>query len=487
MAVPVLIAVLLLAAMGANLRGRAGDAAIAQPSVDFEALAGRIGRAEAWFQANGYGGAPPSAAVSSFWPQSTSRLPEMAVSSTITISLAPRAYLPAIYNDYRAVEERRAVWITRFDWTSLGVSAAPEKIDEMVANVAGAGFNTIFFQVRGVGDAFYTPGLEPWAARLSSGTVTEALGLDPGWDPLARMLDVAHAAGLEVHAYVNVYPAWMPVYTATYSPLAPPATVPPQMFDRFTYGPNHPEHPGEYGLGWDWQMHDAAGNPMLLAWNTYLWASPGVDAVQDYVAEVVRDIVTRYAVDGVHLDLVRYAGPMYSYDPYSNAVVGSVKSPVRDQWQRDRVTSLVGRVRAETHALRPGALVSAAVWPYYKNDLGLQTSSGYYDYYQDSKGWLTLGAVDAIAPMLYGNGSGTSIPDDLDNWRLLAADFVAGSAGRDVYLGIGGYYDDFAAIAQRIAVARALGAPGHAVFSYSALDSRGYWDDFAAGPYGVRE
>ena len=267
----------------------------------------------------------------------------------------------------------------------------PEKIDEMVANVAGAGFNTIFFQVRGIGDAYYTPGLEPWAARLSPGTVTESLGVDPGWDPLARMLDVAHAAGVEVHAYVNVYPAWMPVYTVTHSALWPPATSPAHMFDRFTYGPSYPDHPGEYGFGWGWRMHDDNLNPMILDWNTYLWASPGVDEVQDHIVAVVRDIVTRYPVDGVHLDLVRYAQLMYSYDPFSNAAAGSVKSPERDQWQRDRVTALVRRVTSETHALRPEAIVSAAVWPYYKNDLGLQTSSGYYDYYQDSKGWLATG------------------------------------------------------------------------------------------------
>ena len=147
------------------------------------------------------------------------------------------------------------------------------------------------------------------------------------------------------------------------------------------------------------------------------------------------------------------------------------------------MTALVQRIHAETHTLRPEAIVSAAVWPYYKNDLGLQTSSGYGDYYQDSKGWLAIGAVDAIAPMLYGDGSGTSIPDALDNWRLLAEDFVTDSAGRDVYLGIGGYYTDFSSIAQRIDAARALGAPGHVLFSYGTLDSQGYWDDFAAGPY----
>ena len=402
----------------------------------------------------------------------------------------PATYLPLIFSHYTPTQvytvtgERRGIWITRFDWTSLFGVPEPEKIDEMVANVAGAGFNTIFFQVRGAGDAYYTSTLEPWAARLSPGTVTESLGVDPGWDPLAHMLDVAHAAGLEVHAYVNVYPAWMPVYTETYSALAPPATVPPQMFDRFTYTTTHATHPGEYALAWTWRMYDDDLNPMLLAWNKYLWASPGVDQVQAYIAAVVRDLVTRYAVDGVHLDLVRYAGPMYSYDPYSNAAAGEVKTPARDQWQRDRVTALVRQVMSDTHALRPEAIVSAAVWPYYKNDLGLQTSSGYYDYYQDSQGWLADGAIDAIAPMLYSLGSGKGVPDDFSNWQILAEDFVTASAGRDVYLGIAGYYTDFVSITQRIEAGRALGAPGHVLFSYATLDSQGYWDDFAAGPYG---
>lgn len=407
----------------------------------------------------------------------------MTAQTPFTSVLTPTAYLPLVVNYFPLQIERRAIWITRYDWTSLGAGAQPQKIDELVANVAGAGFNTIFFQVRGAGDAYYTPGLEPWASRLSAGTVTETLGLDPGWDPLARMLDVAHAAGLEVHAYVNVYPAWLPSPSAAYGPLAPPATTPPQMFDRFTYGPAHLDHPGEYALGWDWRHHDTGGNPMLLTWGAYLWASPGVDQVQAYVAAVARDIVTRYPVDGIHLDLVRYAGLMYSYDPYSNAAAGAVRTPARDQWQRDRVTALVQQVSMETHTLRPEAWVSAAVWPYYKNDLGLQTSSGYHDYFQDSKGWLAASAVDAIAPMLYGVGS--SIPDDLGNWRILAEDFMAVGAAGHVYPGIAGYYDDFTAIAQRIAIARELGAPGHALFSYAALDSRGYWDDLAAGPYRV--
>ncbi len=446
---------------------------------DFETLAASIGRAEAWYFINGYTDAPPPAAQATLGSVEGFSPPQTIITPVLTATV----YLPLVVNHFPLMVERRAIWVTRFDWTTLNAGAQPEHIDAMVANIAGAGFNTIFFQVRGAGDAYYTPGLEPWAARLSAGTVTETLGMDPGWDPLARMLDVAHAAGLEVHAYINIYPAWLPSPSAAYGPLAPPATTPPQMFDRFTYGPTHPEHPGEYGLGWGWRHYDTAGNPMLLTWGTYLWASPGVDQVQSYITAIARDIVTRYPVDGVHLDLVRYAGPAYSYDPSSNAAAGDVRTPARDQWQRDRVTALVRQICTATHTLRPQAWVSAAVWPYYRNNLGLHTSSGYDDYFQDSKGWLTGDAIDAIVPMLYGGGN--SIPDDLTNWRLLAEDFMAVGAAGHIYLGIGGYYDDFTAIVQRIELARELGAPGHAIFSYSALDSRGYWDDLAAGPYHI--
>ncbi|MEW5960121.1 MAG: CotH kinase family protein, partial [Chloroflexota bacterium] len=126
------------------------------------------------------------------------------------------------------VTERRAIWVTRYDWTGPPKIPTPQQIDEMVDKIAGAGFNTIFFQVRGTGDAYYTPGLEPWSARLT-GSVGETLGQDPGWDPLARMLDQAHAAGLEVHAYVNVYTAWLPPVEAGDGTLWPPATQPPHL------------------------------------------------------------------------------------------------------------------------------------------------------------------------------------------------------------------------------------------------------------------
>lgn len=375
--------------------------------------------------------------------------------------------------------ERRAVWVTRYDWTQAGKAPPPEAVDELAQNIAAAGFNTIFFQVRGQGDSYYTPGLEPWAARLT-GSLWETQGQNPGWDPLARLLNKAHVAGIEVHAYVNAYTFWVSPPNSSYGQLWPPRTSPPHPFDRLTYGPGYADHPGEYALGNAWRQYDQSGTPMPLAWGQPLWASPGVDQVQNHLVAVVADLVKRYPVDGVHLDLIRYANRPYSFDPASNAAAGAEKTAQRDQWQRDRVTDAVRRIKEATQAARPNAVVSAAVWPYYKNKWGWKVSTGYDDYYQDSKGWLAAGYADAIAPMMYG-----SVADEFDKWQILLDDFLADSHGRAVLPGINADYDDFNAIVQRIEAARKAGAPGHAIFSYGALERRGYLEKLAAGPYAV--
>jgi uncharacterized lipoprotein YddW (UPF0748 family) len=439
--------------------------------LDFEPLAGLLGHAEAWQRVYGRELETRNAGAQPSLPPLEEAI--QPASNTLT----GRLYLPLIVrHDVTFLVERRAIWISRYDWTRSGVAPAPESLDAMVAKIAAAGFNTIFFQIRAAGDAYYTPGLEPWASRLT-GSLSQTLGKHPGWDPLARMIAMGQAAGLEVHAWVNVYPAWLPPPEG-HGERWPPATTPPHMFDWFTYGPTHLEHPGYYGFGYDWRQHDAGGNWMPLTRNAYLWATPGEDAVNAYVAAVVRDIVNRYPVDGVHLDLVRYAGRNYSYDPASNAAAGSIKTAARDQWQRDRITALVRQVTVETAARRPGTMVSAAVWPIYLDHWNWGGNTGYHDYYQDSQGWLASEAVGAIVPMLYG-----STADNADRWSILMHDFLLKSGGRPVYPGIGAHYTDFNEIAWRIETARAAGAQGHALFSYGGLNSQNYWDDLTTGPY----
>ena len=65
----------------------------------------------------------------------------------------------------------------------------------MVSAAKAGGFNTLLVQIRGRGDAYYQRALEPRAPALAG---------QPAFDPLAMAIESAHAAGLRVHAWVNV-------------------------------------------------------------------------------------------------------------------------------------------------------------------------------------------------------------------------------------------------------------------------------------------
>ena len=127
--------------------------------------------------------------------------------------------------------------------------------------------------------------------------------------------------------------------------------------------------------------------------------------------------------------------------------------------------------------------MSAAVWFTYKKTAAMTfpTSQGYYDYFQDSHRWLGEGALDALAPMIYG----ATFNSDIDKWQVLADDHVAVQGNRQVWLGIGAAITPFEGIAQRIAYARRIGAAGIAIWSAGAMDTNGYWDDFKTGPFSV--
>lgn len=369
-------------------------------------------------------------------PQDT--LPPIQDADTLTET----TYLPLVAKRW-GQPEVRALWVTRYDYSDAA------SIQTIMTKAAYAHFNVILFQVRANGDAYYRSGVEPWSARISG-----ILGQDPGWDPLATAITAAHQAGLELHAYVNVYPAWI----GETPPIT--GTTPPHMYHTFTQ--TH---------GSDWLQWDDDG-PMPL--NThYLWASPGHPAVTEHVISVCQDIVDHYDIDGLHLDNVRYAGSQYSHDPASLSRYAEVSHTVAySDWQRAQVTGLVSRIY--TDVLTNGLKLSAAVWPYY--DLGSN------DYFQDSLGWMGGGVIDAIAPMLY---AGTVL-DDNGAYEVEVATFVAGSGGRQVWAGITGEYNDFDEIDDRIQISRWNGAAGQAIFRYALLDARGYWDDLRSGPYAAK-
>ncbi len=409
-----------------------------------------LGVSVRWALAQTISAENPPAAISR--PIVTMPLTETAAFTTF-LPLINRSDAPTVTTEFRAL------WVTRFDWTFFGRPVTTTDLDLIVNNAASAHFNALLFQVRGTGDAFYSSTLEPWASRLT-GQTTKTLGVDPGWDPLAYMITRAHQSGLQVHAYINIYPTWL------CSVGAPPATTPEHLFWTLSHSTT-----------WSaWRVHSAPDTPQSIATcSDYLWASPALSLTRDHITAVAADIVNRYDVDGLHIDLVRYPGSGYSYDPFTMAAFSEALQITpsltitswRPGFQRAQINTLVSHIYSAVTALKPDLLVSAAVWPNY--------SDGYNGFYQASKDWLADGYMDANMPMLYTS----DIVNNLSAWISRTQGFIDDAHGRWLIPGISGAYTQTTPLFDRIAAARSMGAPGVAIFSYSGLNAGNFWDDLA--------
>lgn len=349
--------------------------------------------------------------------------------------------------------EFRGLWVSRWDYSNA------QDIATLVSRAEEWGFNAIFFQVRGTADAYYHSAVEPWSAGL-----TGVLGQDPGWDPLQVALDEAHERGLELHAWVNTMVAWS-------GTTPPPQSDPPHILYLYP----------------SWRMADAAGEPM--AWNSsYTWVSPGVPGVREHIESVLMDLAANYDVDGIHLDYIRYAGPEYSHDPWSESAFDQAvaTNPGLDwaTFQQDLLSAFVARLYGSVLEVRPSVKVTAAVWGIYENRFGWSgVSQGFWDYYQDSQRWVSEGLLDAICPMIY--WPMTDPKGGKTDFATLVDDFLSHAGNRHVYAGMKADYASAAELAAEISYVRSVSGPGTALFSYAVLMDKGFGPDLGAGVFAL--
>ena len=337
----------------------------------------------------------------------------------------------------------------------------------MVAAAQAGGFNTLLVQVRGRGDAYYQPTIEPRANELAG---------KPSFDPLATVLEDAHAAGLKVHAWVAVN-------------LISSAVSLPASRDHVIYrAPEWLMVPKELAAEMKKiDLRSPAYIGRLARWSRAhnnlvegLYTSPLHPAAQEHTAAVIGEIAAKYAVDGIHLDYVRFPNEEFDYSPSAmeqfkasllpdltdaqkrEASAREAIDPAAypnlfpERWsdfRRSRLTSLVIKIRTAVKTQRPNALVSAAVVP--------DAQIAFDSRLQDWRGWIDQSLLDVICPMAY------TTETDVFQKQIAAARAYAGS--RPVWAGIGAYQMSQEQTLAHIAAAHKLGAAGIILFSYESL------------------
>ena len=282
--------------------------------------------------------------------------------------------------------EFRGVWVTtvfNLDFPSaqgISAQAMKDEIDAIVARTADMGLNAIIFQVRPTGDAFYESDIFPWSNWLSG---TQGEGIE-GFDPLAYWIEVSHANGLELHAWINPYRI---IHTVTNSS------------DPNTLAPNHPVRlRPELAVPWT----DSNGREGLFL-------DPGLPDSRQLIIDGIESLIRRYNVDGIHFDDYFYPGTNFddaeSFARYGNGM------DLHD-WRRENVNTLIRDVQTTIRDLNEEldrnvrwGISPTAIWKNGSNHpLGVPTTRGmesYHALYADTRLWVTEEWVDYINPQIY--------------------------------------------------------------------------------------
>ena len=308
--------------------------------------------------------------------------------------------------------EFRGAWIatvTNLDWpTSRTSSSAGQQLElrTMMNNLAAAGVNAVMFQVRAEGDALYDSPFEPWSYWL---TDEQGTAPEPYYDPLAYAIELAHARGMELHAWFNPYRA-----------------------DRGSSYPKAPTHVTNANPEW------------LLEVGSLKIFDPGLQESRDRVAAVVADVVRRYEVDGVHFDDYFYPYPPNNF-PASTAAPDSASFRLYSRgftniadWRRDNVNIMVAQVQDSLLAIDPSVKFGISPFGIWKNGVpsGIVGLDAYNDIYADARAWLDGQTIDYLAPQTYwAFGGGQDFGRLAPWWGSVRGD-------RHVYPGLGLYRSD---------------------------------------------
>ncbi|MBL0145901.1 MAG: family 10 glycosylhydrolase [Chitinophagaceae bacterium] len=308
--------------------------------------------------------------------------------------------------------EFRGVWVAtvdNIDWPSKGNYNSDSQKAEFIKLLdmhKANGINAMVVQVRPATDAFYPSQYEPWSEWL---TGKQGQPPFPYYDPLLFMITETHKRGMEFHAWMNPYRAEFNV-------------------NKFSTSATHITK-----LYPNW----------FLTYGDKKYFDPGNKEVQQYVTNIVKDVVKRYAVDAIHFDDYFYPYRITGKEFPDNAnYVKYGNGMQKDDWRRSNVDSIIVKlskaIKAENTKCQFG-ISPFGVWRNADKDSinGSLTKAGqtnYDDLYADILLWLKNDWIDYVAPQLYWEFTQKAAPFDvLVNW------WSKHSYGKNCYIGLGIY------------------------------------------------
>ncbi len=255
-------------------------------------------------------------------------------------------------------KEMRAVWIASvygLDWPQGAYTKESQKQQYInyLDKFKAMNINAIYFQIKGMGDAFYNSSYEPWSAAI-----TGTRGVDPGYDVLKFMIDEAHARDIEFHAWMNPY----------------------RIATRSGTSSSFPS------------LHPSVKQEWVLDFPTIQIYNPAVPEVRQRLVDIVKETITKYDVDGIHFDDYFYPEGQTFTDQADYAKYGAGSNTIQD-FRRENVNKAIKGVYDAIVATRPNVVFSVSPAP--------EINKNFNTLYADVKKWNQEGWIDVVIPQLY--------------------------------------------------------------------------------------
>ena len=316
---------------------------------------------------------------------------------TLVISLLP-LFIRAQFVE-APKHEYRAVWLTTIkglDWPHEEVHGdylqQREDLCRMLDSLQAIHINTILLQTRVRGDVIYPSEIEPFAPVF-----TGRHDVGPDYDPLAFTIEECHKRGMQLHAWLVTIPLGDAAYVKGHGKNALPRKKPTQC------------------------------TKFKGAW----YMEPSQPATIRHLEALVEEMVTRYDIDGIHLDYIRYPEYCDSYPDWAYYNKDR-RGMSRAGWRRDNITRLMTALYSKVKSLKPWVCVSAATLGKH-DDVTRYSSYGwnaYHTVHQEAQEWMRRGIVEAVFPMIYYTDN---------HFYPFVCDWGEHAYGRHVVAGIGTY------------------------------------------------
>lgn len=352
-------------------------------------------------------------------------------------------WFPANLSLAQANSKIKALWVVR------DILKSRVEIDRMLSFCDQNGITDIFLQVRGRGDAYY-----------NSDFVVKAEGVDVAFDPLQYVIE-KNKTKLKIHLWLNVFYLWS-------SEKRP--TNPKHLF--FTQP--------------DWAAVNAKGQSMsddgtkkLIAQRLEgIFISPAVQEFQNYFSAVIKELITKYPIDGIHLDYIRYPEADYDYsksmrsrfmleyhwDPLSEKT-NSWQDSVWMRFRKDVVQNYVAHLFTQIKQKDSSIAVSAAVWA--------SQDDAQNRVLQDWPLWLKSNCLDFAVPMNYATDNGEFEKRIRDAVSKLDAKEI-----KKIIMGVSLYNQTPKNAEEKLKICRKYALAGVSLFSYETLRTQKEYKTF---------